>query len=587
MMKKIYSLALGMAVIASANAQIPTGKYAAVGKNNQWSETKQKPNTQIDEKVTVLWTNDFSNPSDWTMSNQSTPPTDWVISTNTNAAPVTAFQPVNFTTAANGFAIIDSDGPGPNATQDAIIGLVNPITACASSPTVVLRFSQAHRRYLESTFIQVSNDNVNWTEIEVNENMATNTNSPNPEQVSVNITSVAANQAQVWIRFRYVGAYDWFWAVDDVELVEPDANDIKAVSVYAGLEGAWGVRMPIYSLPLSQIQPYKFGGIVRNVGGATQNSVTVSGVIPSTYTGTSTPGTLAPFEQDTFDLVPDFTPAGTGNFTMNMAAVLANDANPNDNAFKPFKFNVSADVYARDTLVRGGGSFNQGAGFELGNLFDIFTNETLYSIDVDIHPTTAANTEISVKLYTIDANGDFVYIAESDLLTLSTAQIGTVVRVPLQAPQPLTAGEVYIPVVVYQGGAGNGLRVGTAGVSAPQTTFLYDIASTTWFFTTTTPMVRMVFQNNVGLTETERFVNMTVFPNPANESATVRFNAENNANAVVTLTDISGKTVFTQDLKNVSGSQEVAVPVADLNAGIYVVRVTMNGHSFNSKLTVK
>src|SRR5690606_29867597 len=43
----------------------------------------------------------------------------------------------------------------------------------------------------------------------------------------INISAIAANQANVWIRFRYVGAWDWFWAVDDVEISDLPPNDLK------------------------------------------------------------------------------------------------------------------------------------------------------------------------------------------------------------------------------------------------------------------------------------------------------------------------------------------------------------------------
>lgn len=585
-MTKNYIFILGLSLAFTSMAQVPVGKYASAPKNvGTLSTVKQKPTTPISTKSTLLWSNDFSTPSDWVMTNTSTPPANWTITTNLNASPEPALNPANFTTGSNGYGIIDSDAQGASGTQNALMTYANAITACSTSSVVVLRFSQTHRRYLETTSVEVSNDNVNWTTFEVNADMAVSTNSANPELVSVNISSVAGNQANVYIRFKYVGAYDWFWAVDDVELVVPDDNDLKAVKKHVGMEGGSGNRLAYYNVPVSQIQPLKIGGIVENVGALTQNDVKVFGTIPSTYSGTSASGTLASFEIDTFDLVPDFTPAGAGNYTINMNCQGAPDANPANNTFTPFTYTVTSNgTYARDALVRDNGAFNQGDGYELGNLFDIFSNETLYSIDVDVHPTSTAGTEMAVKLYVINAGGDFEYKGESDLMVLANNQIGTVVRVPLQTPIPLNAGESYIAVAVYQGGgSGNGLRVGTSGLSPVQTTFLFDIPSTTWFYTTSTSMVRMSFKNNVGLSELEEAVNMNVYPNPATDNATVSFEAATAGEATVSITDLSGKVVYSS-LNNFStGVQHLVIPTSDFQSGVYLVNLSVNGIELTKK----
>lgn len=581
-MKKVYLLLSAMCVAGGTMAQVPFNNVAPAKKSTGINEKTVKTIKPVQEKVTTLWTNDFSVPSDWTMTNTSSPAADWAITTNTNAAPVTAFNPAGFSTASNGFAIINSDAQGPNGSQDAFISLANPITACASEPIVVLRFSQMHRRYLETTEIQVSNDNTNWTTIDANPGMNPNTNTTNPALVSVDISAVAGNQANVYIRFHYIGAYDWFWAIDDVELVVPDDFDLAGQGVHWGVEGAWGARLPIPQMPNSQIQPIKVGGIVRNVGAQSQSDIVVNGIIPSTYSGASAQGTLAPFETDTFDLVPDYTPTAnsTGTITLGVTSG-ATDANPANNTLPSVAVAVQDYLYSRTGNTATGNAYNGGDGFDFGNVYDIFTNQTLYSIDVFIDQNTPAQTEIFSTLYGFDSNGDFQYLDQSELYLVQSTDLGKWVTLRLQNPVPLVAGEAYVPCASYGGGATTGLVVGAAGVSEPQTTFIYDQPSATWFYSTSTVMVRMNFKNDLGIDEIENQLALNMYPNPAKENVTVTFNAENNA-GTITITDLSGKVV---KAVNATSAQTV-INVADLQAGLYVVRVAAGNKQSTQKLTI-
>lgn len=582
-MKKVYLLLSALCVAGGTMAQVPFNDVAPAKKSTGINEKAVKSiNHNIQEKVTTLWTNDFSNPSDWSMTNTSSPATDWMITTNTSAAPVSAFVPAGFTTASNGFAIIDSDAQGPNGSQDAFLTLVNPISACSTSAVVVLRFSQMHRRYAETTEVQVSNDNVTWTTIDCNPGMLANTNSTNPALVSVDISSVAGNSSSVYIRFHYIGNYDWFWAIDDVEIVVPDDFDIAGQGTYWGVEGNWGARLPIKQMPNAQIQPIKVGGIIKNVGGQTQNDVVVNGVIPSTYTGASTPGTLTPFQTDTFDLAPDFTPIANSNSTMNMAVTSgATDANPADNVLSPIAVSTQAYLYSRTGETQGTNAYNGGDGFDFGNVFDIFVDQTLYSIDVFVDANTPVQTEIFSTLYGFDANGDFQYLDQSDLYLVTAADQGKWVTLRLQNPVPLIAGEAYVPCASYGGGATTGLVIGADGVSEPQTTFIYDQATADWYYSTSTVMVRMNFKNDLGIEEIENQLALNMYPNPAKENVTVTFNAENNS-GTITIADLSGKVVKTVE----ASSAQTVINVADLQAGVYVVRVAAGNKQSTQKLTI-
>lgn len=167
----------------------------------------------------------------YTQAFSTFPPSGWtnVDNTGTTAGTwkrVTTAGPL-FTTRTNGYAIFDSDGLGNDGkAEDA--SLTSAAINCSTHAHVALEFQSLFSQYAASEGkVYVSNDNVNWTEVySVN-----SSSTANPEIIQLDITSVAANQATVYIRFRYTGDYDFFWAVDDIKVFEPDALDVAVVSV--------------------------------------------------------------------------------------------------------------------------------------------------------------------------------------------------------------------------------------------------------------------------------------------------------------------------------------------------------------------
>src|SRR5688572_5770146 len=67
----------------------------------------------------VFYTNDFSTPSTWTMTNTSSPALDWQIgSTFPSSLAGQGFGPAFNSTSGGNFAIVDSDGAGATASQN-------------------------------------------------------------------------------------------------------------------------------------------------------------------------------------------------------------------------------------------------------------------------------------------------------------------------------------------------------------------------------------------------------------------------------------------------------------------------------------
>jgi hypothetical protein len=595
-MKKVYLsffgvLAFGLVGVAQKNTAKPlnTKKFAPL-------ELKAKPGVVAPEKGITIWQNDFSNPAQWTTSNdpQGTPghtSGDWTITTNVAGIPVPALAPAAHTTAANGFAFINSDAAGGQALQNASIVFNSDIDLSAEA-NVLLKFEQSHRRYAETTYVLWSTDGgATWNEVEVNGDMAVNTNTSNPEVLQVNLSNEIGGQDSVRIGFKYTGNWDWFWAIDDVKITTPDDHDVALSGLYWGSTGAWGARLPYYQIPTAQVTAIDFSGVIANNGLLNQNAT--FGVQAGAFVGSSAPTLIPAFSSDTANCTTSFTPAAANaTITVNAGVQIdSTDATPADNNIaNAATIVVNPNVYARDLDDIASGSYNQGFGFEVGNIFDMYATDEISAIDVYVHPGANVGTEMYVKLYSIDAQtGDFVFVDESAPYTLGANDVDALLTLPLQGGAfTLNAGEPYLVVAGSNGdgGATDDLIVGTCGQSEAQTTFYLDLTDNTWYYTSATAMVRMNF-SNASVNENSLLNSFNVSPNPAAGSATIALSGKAGADATISIVDVTGKEVYNTLVSSLNGTATVEVNTAAFGNGMYLVNVYSNGTKSSKKLIVR
>ena len=125
---------------------------------------------------------------------------------------------ITTTTAANGFAIFDSDNYGDDGAAE-LAELITPsVNSSAYDSMVNLQFS--HYFYdgaIPSTAtyatVDVSVDGGDtWTEAALYELV----NSGNGDVVDIDITEMVLGQSDVKVRFLFKGSWRYYWAVDDV-----------------------------------------------------------------------------------------------------------------------------------------------------------------------------------------------------------------------------------------------------------------------------------------------------------------------------------------------------------------------------------
>ena len=544
-------------------------------------------NDSHNQKGITLWQNDFSDTSDWAYSNSSAPVLDWLITSAADTIPVTSLSPALFTSVNNGFAFIDSDAQGTTASQDANMTYTGMIDLSGYN-NVSLVFEQSYRTYLDTRIIRISNDGgASWSDFVVTDGTEpTAQNTLNPDIYSVDISSVAGGNDSVVVQLNYQGNWGWYWAVDDMKIVETDAFDIKLQGIAWGTDGAYGTRLPYSYVPSDQVAPINFAGITKNIGvNDITDAIFSANIAGGVFSGSSNPSLVVSASSDTLECSNTFTPSSsvvthTVDFNVSTSA---GEIDTSNNSVASIQLNINDFIYARDMDTVLGSISNSGEGFEVGNVFDIFGSRTIGAIDSYIAPTSEPGSEVFAKLYYIDpSTGDFVFMSESDAYYLTSADLGQKLTLSLQYPQSLDANSSYLAVISSYGDGGttNDLVVSTSGSSAAQTTFYFDHTDQTWYYTTSTPMVRMNFNPTyfTNLSEINDF-DISIFPNPASDELNL---SNSMLGDEIIISDTKGKLIF----KSIATSSQESILIKDINPGVYILSVIRNGNKVNKRVLV-
>ena len=133
---------------------------------------------------------------------------------------------INTTTNANGFAIFDSDNWGGGAED---CDLITSAFDCSANTSVSLSFEHYFNSgYSAVAEVFVSGDNgTSWTSLEAWSASST----ANAALAEYDISSVAAGQSQVMIKWNWQGDYSWYWAIDDIVVSFPPPDDAGISSI--------------------------------------------------------------------------------------------------------------------------------------------------------------------------------------------------------------------------------------------------------------------------------------------------------------------------------------------------------------------
>ena len=609
-MKKVY-LSVLLAGLAAGSSLAQFMQKPLVSNEISRMKPSSSPVKPTEKQLgTVFWQDNFDNPSNWTIDNsgQAGGAFGWTIDATSDgwyaANGITSTSGGNYAEVSNGDPTLTTPSQALGVTYT--LTTAQPIDLTTSGTQVTLSFQQFGARFNDLQEIQISTNGTTF--FPVGDNMdkdvlsaAGGTAYPNPDTKTINLAGYLAGATQVWIRYVWTTAYPtiatnpnvWItygWYIDDVKLTTNAEYDLALQSAY------WGTAfLNYYQLPLTQVAPIDFTANVVNGGTLPMtNSKLNVNINSGAWTGSSPGATIAPNGTDSLVVSTQFTPSNTAIATYNVTRTITADATddiPSNNTLPAVSFSTTNYIYARDNNVPAGSTNNGQDGFEVGNLFDIWQDQTLTAINVRLvgggNNGTTVGTEIFVKIYSIDpTTGDFLYEGESNPKILASNNLNTNLIMPLITPVDLVANSTYLAVV---GTFGPGLRVANAGTTEPQTSFFLDMLDGTWYYQTSVPYVRLNFDPSAGMEELAGTVsNATVYPNPSVGSTTVDYTLTNAADVNIQLTDVSGKVIAnwnegTQD----AGAHSVSFDAAAFNSGIYYVTITSEGSTITKKFVKK
>jgi hypothetical protein len=552
----------------------------------------------------TLWSDDFSTPANWTIDNSGQSGVEFGWNINNTSEGWWSANGITSTSGGNSAELVNGDAQaGTQAlgvTYTLTTALPIDIAALGGNNQVSLQFEQYGARFNDLQEIQISTDGITFTTVGNNLDKpvlsaAGGSAFANPDLKIINLaTFLSANPSPIWVRFSWTtnfpgsaaNANVWItygWYIDDVKIVANPTNDLSVTGSY------WGsVGLPYYQIPNEQVTEIGFSADVFNGGINTQNNVKLNiNANNGAWTGSSAPESIVSLDTAVLELATFYTPPATPGTIFITRTITADSTDdiPANNVIDNIDFIVTDFIYARDKGTPSGSTSNGTDGFEVGNLFDIFQDETLKAINVRL-PGGASGatvgTEIFVKVYSVDATtGDFLFESESAPLTLAANNLGTNLVMELEPFIDVFAGTTYLAVV---GAYSAGLRVSNAGKSEPQTSFFLDMADNTWYYTTNTPMVRMNFDPILSVAEQTEITQAVVLPNPTTANATLRFDLQNTTDVTVLVTDLSGKIMQNNSFNQlVAGAQEITLAAEQWAAGIYTVRITSNGQALTKK----
>ena len=625
-MKKIYLSIICLISLSVVNAQFEQYDFNQSISTLKLDETKNiQPSLNIKEKSIgqVKWSNDFSNSNDWVINNsgQTAANFGWAI----GASAIGEYfnpnnTPYNIKSSSKGnFAQVVNGPSGSNATGVTYtLTTKNPInvSVLAGTGKVNLSFLQYGARFYDRQEVYVSTDGTNYTQVGDNSGIPGLYNGSgsvyaNPTEKIIDLSSVLSSGAStVWIRFSWTvnstyPASLWYaygWMIDDVAISTKPDYDLIQKEVFFGSFGN-NHNLSYYQIPTTQVHPIRFGAVVTNNGLNAQSDV-VFNATTTDYNGKSEigvenpygapHGTLLPSQTDTLWASVPYTPPAIASsvskkmtFSVTSSAIDDVPINNGQTSLPVIPILITSNTYARDKGAKDGYYHRNGRKYEFGNLFDVFAEQQLYSVDVILDAQTVVGSLFRVILYEFNDDGTIVEIDRSYDFDVVKGKPGTKINLPFISSPLLEANKSYLVMVATDGSAGAGLDLVIATSGRGFSIYKDDLDNWNAYYNGI-PMIRMNFLKIVGLSEIENNSSLNIYPNPANTSANISFEVKNETNVNIAVSDLTGKTIYSNKLVNMnSGSHNVTINTDTLSNGIYIVNFEANGTTTSQKLVVK
>ena len=629
---------VALALTGSAMAQLATPRsavhnFGAVAEAEFTPREPQHPVVNAQRGNGVVFSEDFANGLDGNNGGVGPWSTEgpngniWKFqNTGPNGAYTTGNQYIQSTTAANGAAIFASDSANTNwsVTPIAIVAspvnweasLVSPLLDLSASPYVQIEFQQRSRFCCDQSpfFLEVSTDGgFSWpTVFLTNPGLPLNQGAPGvaggpvvTETRVFNLTAaIAADPSNVKFRFRHnseSGTSHYFWQLDDVKITMLGEYDLRLVNsgnTYFDLAAAATYDSLAYTIySYNQLRPMGLNMTVLNNGSMAQSDAVANFTVIQGGTTVldqdQTIADLQPGEQRRVFISPDFTPpAVAGTYTVDYT-VSSGQTDPVADNTGTSTFKVDANRYARDGGTATAYEDGDGVGgvFIFGNMFYASSTADLHSVSVLLGAQSEIGALVVGEVRATDA--DFSLLASTEEIEVTSAMLngtgGTnFTELQFSTPFQVEAGTDYMITIQSFGS----VRVGVSGTSDAQTSFIYYTGSAgeDWYYTTTTPMVRMNFDATVGIQEDAVANGVGLgqnIPNPAKGTTMIPYVLEVAATVTFEVRDLSGKLVYaSNEGKQGVGSYRMTLDTGSLSEGVYTYTIKAGDVKQTKRMTV-
>lgn len=310
-------------------------------------------------------------------------------------------------TSGADWANLNPGDPRQGALSAATYTMTTSAINCTGKNSVVLSFEQYHARFEDTTRVQISTDGTNFTTVYDNMDLlitstAGSNPTSNPMKVTVNISQLAANKANVYVRFYWKSrtqtqpGIGYGWWIDDLMLFEGESNDLSIVDSYwkPYTDSTFIHYADFYTqIPNRQARKYpiQFSAKYSNLGGATQTNAGFKAMVtgPSAFsqTETATKSSLSPLSTDSTSTTKAITlTAGVGIYNVDLIVTSDSTLKLNDDDTLAATVEVTNDTYARDNNdISGAGAFYYNPSaiweWEVGAIFELKTLDNIVGVE--------------------------------------------------------------------------------------------------------------------------------------------------------------------------------------------------------------
>jgi hypothetical protein len=614
-------LSLGLTTVVTAQDRIvDPGHRGKTEKPCNEPRIPAGPATQGGARVD-LWSSDFSNAADWAVGHTGATDLDWQIGTGLTSQGDYPTPAILSTTADNGYAMYDSDDGNNNTGSNEYAFMTNaePFST-AGYPNVIIEFLTQYRRFNnEQTYLLVSTNNTDWpTNLTPTSDISGLPNvfhvfapgeltqgvSPgNPTIRRINISGVAGDQAQVWVRFLFVGVWGYTWYVDDVVVREQPAYELIMED---GFLSQTGDGEEYGRIPASQLNnTMRVGGSFLNFGFEDMTEVGVTLEVRDAsnnlqFSAATTPTALSAGTASTMDQTVNIPALSDGLYTGTFEASSAEATSEEDQANNTYlrSFEVNPLRYSLDglgnhpegyesTTSLGTNSWAEDPdGLMMFTYYPIRETMTVYGLEVALGSATVTGGFIIPSMHdtaTVLADNVAELLGEGQPTDITEEDIANgSITLLFDDPVQLSPEGYYAGISLFSNTGAGHIRV-LDDLTVPQPALastIYLPSENTVFTNGNAFAIRLLTDPSIGMAETRNDLGVVLYPNPTTGVVTVR--SKETGSMSIEVVDAMGRLVHTTRTTGTA-----TLDLSHLESGVYLVRMRSAKGTSVQRLTIE